>query len=121
MYPIRHLCEGGGLGIAGGPLILEHVMVAGGKKGGGFVVVTFAGTEEEGGGGTYDLADALRLRFVEPSADEVTAICRGIGAGEGVPGIGAGGVAGSSKWKRGEGKERTVSVTRAQAVLTTCT
>ena len=92
MYPIRHLCEGGGLGIAGGPLILEHVMVAGGKKGGGFVVVTFAGTEEEGGGGTYDLADALRLRFVEPSADEVTAICRGIGTG---------GSAGNRRWGSG--------------------
>ena len=55
-------------------------------------MVTFAGTEEERGGGTNDLADALGLWFVEPLADEVTAICCGIGTG---------GSAGNRRWGGG--------------------
>ena len=33
-HPVRYLCEGSGLDVAGSPLVFEHIMVAGGKAGG---------------------------------------------------------------------------------------
>jgi hypothetical protein len=62
------------------------------KAGARGIAIAFAGTEEERGGCTDDLTDALRLRFVEPSADEVTAICCGVGTG---------GSAGNRRWGGG--------------------
>ena len=91
-HPVRYLCEGSGLDIASRSLVLEHVMVASGKAGARCVAIAFARTEEERGGCTNDLTDALGLRFVEPSADEVTAICCGVGAG---------GSAGNGRWGGG--------------------
>ena len=91
-HPVRYLCEGSGLDIAGCLLVLEHVVVASRKAGARCIAIAFAGTEEERGGCTNDLTDALGLRFVEPSADEVTAICCGVGAG---------GSAGNGRWGGG--------------------
>ena len=67
-------------------------MIASRKAGARGIAIAFAGTEEGRGGCTDDLTYALRLRFVEPSADEVTAICCGVGTG---------GSAGNRRWGGG--------------------
>ena len=80
MDPVRSLSEGGGVYNFGGVFVFEHVVVAIGQERGGGVAIANRREFKEGGCDTNDLAQTL-VWFVEPSADQVRAVCGGVGAG----------------------------------------
>ena len=101
-HPIGDFLEGSELDGARGTSVVQTIMVAGGEVGTCGVVVAGGRLEEEGGG-------AIEMISHTPSSGSLN-LCpiksdpSAVGKGrEAVPGMGWGGVAGSSKWKRGSG------------------